>query len=385
MAAPARLLLIAAVAALGVAVAQAESGDRQATERQLEAVRGKIQSLMDEMAHVRQQKSEAEQALYATERRLGKVRSELSRLERQIDENKSRLNKLENRRGNLQEQLQAQKKRLAQQLKAHYISGQREQLKLLLNQEDPAALSRITTYYDYLNRARQERIQAARDTLEELRSVSREIESENRKLGALAVEHDEQRQLLAGQRKQRETALDRVRDELASEGRQLARLREDEQRFESLLESLSNLLADIPDAPSADVPFTSLRGQLPWPTDGKVIHQFGQKRSPGGLDWQGLVVKAPAGRKVRSIYSGRVAFADYFQGFGLIVIIDHNNGYLSLYGHNRLLYVGTGDWVKRDEVISEVGDSGGRSDSALYFELRHRGQPVDPGQWLARR
>ncbi|EDY87092.1 membrane-bound metallopeptidase [gamma proteobacterium HTCC5015] len=359
--------------------------EREETERKLEEVREEINDLMEDIEDAREDKSDTEQALFKAEQALGNVRKKLASLNGDIDANKSRLNRLETQQSDLQRELASQKQRLANQIRASYISGQREQLKLILNQEDPATLSRIATYYDYLNRARSEHIEEARETLHSLAQVEREIEHENQQLVKLVQQHDRERERLSKHRTSREKALVAVRSQLKQSGRTLSRLRGDEERFEALLKSLSNLLADIPDAPSAQIPFKKLRGNLGWPTQGELSHRYGEPRSPGGLKWQGVLLKAPAGNEVRSVSSGRVAFADYFQGFGLIVIVDHDDGYISLYGHNRLLYVSTGDWIERGDVIAEVGDSGGLERSALYFELRHRGQPIDPAGWLAKR
>ena len=149
------------------------------------------------------------------------------------------------------------------------------------------------------------------------------------------------------------------------------------------MKSLGELLADIPSSPSESRPFSSLKGKLPWPVKGSFLGRFGQSKNTGDLKWNGVLIKAKLGTPVRVISHGRVAFSDWLQGFGFITIIDHGDGYMSLYGHSESLFKQTGDWVQAGEVIATVGDSGGQPISGVYFEIRSRGKPVNPSKWCS--
>ena len=148
--------------------------------------------------------------------------------------------------------------------------------------------------------------------------------------------------------------------------------------------SLGELLADIPQSPSDARPFKQQKGKLPWPTSGPFLATFGEPRKQGGLTWNGVLISAKHGTPVRAISHGRVAFADWLQGFGFITIIDHGEGYMSLYGHNETLVKQAGDWVDAGEVIATSGDSGGQPMPGVYFEIRSRGKPVNPSRWCSR-
>ncbi|MCW8851123.1 MAG: peptidoglycan DD-metalloendopeptidase family protein, partial [Gammaproteobacteria bacterium] len=154
-------------------------------------------------------------------------------------------------------------------------------------------------------------------------------------------------------------------------------------RIENLLKSLGELLADIPTSPSETQPFVSQKGKLPWPVNGRFLNNFGQSKNYGDLKWNGVLIKAELGTPVRVVSHGRVAFSDWLQGFGFITIVDHGDGYMSLYGHNESLFKQTGDWVQAGEVIATAGDSGGQPTSAVYFEIRSRGKPINPSKWCS--
>ena len=154
-------------------------------------------------------------------------------------------------------------------------------------------------------------------------------------------------------------------------------------RIENLLKSLGELLADIPTSPSENQPFVSQKGKLPWPVNGRFLNNFGQPKNYGDLKWNGVLIKAELGTPVRVVSHGRVAFSDWLQGFGFITIVDHGDGYMSLYGHNESLFKQTGDWVQAGEVIATAGDSGGQPTSGVYFEIRSRGKPINPSKWCS--
>lgn len=365
--------------------AGANADERLKQERELAAVREKIQALQQQIRTDQGKQNEVEKKLREVETKLGNVQRSLNQLNSQIKSNQKRLSALQGERRKLQSKLKEQRSLLIKQLRSAYVGGQREQIKLILNQEDPAELSRLSTYYDYINKARTEQIKATQSTMRELLTVGEKIQEQNLSLVALKEKQETQRRTLDKNRSARQIVLDRIREQLAQEGQELGKLKRDKQEIERLITSLTKLLSDIPDTPTTHVPFAQLKGKLRWPTRGTVKNQFGASRKVGDLKWQGLMLSAPAGRDVKAVASGRVAFADWLQGFGLLVIVDHDDGYLSLYGHNQVLFAEAGDWIAKDDIISQVGDSGGLDKTALYFELRHQGKPVNPQKWCVKR
>ena len=368
-------------------LALADELQRQQQEQQeerLKTVRSKIKDLLSVIRAEKDKKNNIEQKLREVEIKLGKVRRTIKKLNRDISNNKKKLKTLKKKHSQLQRKLQEQRQLLAKQIYSAYVSGNREQIKLILNQEDPAELSRLSTYFDYINEARTEQIKATQETMTKIIEVGQAIEEKNKHLLSLNQQHEVQRKALSSNKNTRQKVLDKIRTHLRQEDHKLSKLRRSEKDIQTLLSSLAELLADIPETPATQVAFSTLKGKLKWPTQGKAGNTFGAPRNVGDLKWHGLMLRAPAGRPVKAVASGRVAFADWLQGFGLLVIIDHDNGYLSLYGHNQVLFKEVGDWVAQNENIAQVGDSGGLEQSALYFELRHNGKPINPRKWCVK-
>ena len=238
------------------------------------------------------------------------------------------------------------------------------------------------TYYAYFNRARAKRIERLRFDLARLSEIEAGLAREREALERLEGENRAAIAALEAQREERRLFLTKLGDDLQRQETRLARLRDDERALTELLASLSRELADIPLKLEEDRPFSAQRGRLPWPVTGRVRHRFGTPRGEGDLTWQGVVITAPAGAPVTAVSRGRVAFADWLRGFGLLLILDHGDGYMSLYGYNQTLLKDVGDWVSTGEKIAHVGDSGGRQDVGLYFEIRHRGTPRNPARWM---
>lgn len=366
----------------------ADETDSQANAK-LEKLRQQIQSLRQELDTDQQRKHDLTSQLRRTERHIGKVVALLKTLSRQLHQQQRELHKLQASRGTLQSNLQTQRVSLAQQIRAAYTIGQQEYVKILLNQQDPAAVSRTLTYYDYFNRARLTRIRSIDANLAELRTLEQEIQAETTKLRKNQQEQSSEKAQLETTRGQRAKVLSKLQQQILAKGERLTLMQEDERRLQRLLDSLATAPADEP--PPADsrlategtehTPFRTLRGQLQWPSRGKLSTHYGSPRKVGKLKWQGVTITAPEGTEVRAISHGRVAFSDWLRGFGLLTIIDHGDGYMSLYGGNQSLFKEVGDWVEAGEVIASVGNSGGHKDSALYFEIRHNGKPTNPLKW----
>ncbi len=353
-------------------------------EARLEGVRKRIRELDQRLNQTRMKRDKLATGLRDTELAVARVTAELAGLDRQMTEHRERLASLERRRGEILENMRGLRRSLARYVRAAHATGRQDQFKLLLNQENPATLSRALTYYAYFNRERSERIQALAMDLQELADIKESITRDTARLARLREHKATAREGLNDQRQRRRDVIARLARELGDQDARLERLRQDEQKLAELVAGLARELADILPAETAQVPFRKLKGKLPWPSVGSIRHKFGTPRGSGDLSWKGVLVTAHPGTPVHAISHGRVAFADWLRGFGLLMIIEHGDGYMSLYGHGESLFKDVGDWVEAGELIGKVGDSGGREMSGLYFEIRHLGAPVNPMRWCGR-
>lgn len=377
-----RLLLLACLCAVPGVLAGAEDATQKAAE--LQALQGKIRSLQSSLQANRERKSRAEQALSDVETRISDVSRALRRLEAKLQSARAQRDKLHAERQDGEQKLAGQSERLAREVRAAYAMGRQQQVKLLLNQEQPDAVGRMQVYFSYFSRARSRHITSMRETLGRLSQLEADIEAETREIAGLKARQQAESTKLQTEKQAREQAVEALVAQLLNQGGELKRLQNDEKQLQELVYSLQELLADIP-ADTQNRPFKSLKGRLRWPAQGQLTRRFGTKRGDSGLTWRGVVIEAPRGGKVRAVSQGRVAFADWLRGFGLLLIIDHGDGYMSLYGQNEALYKEVGEWVDSGEVVAILGASGGRTTSGLYFELRHNGRPVNPRHWCTGR
>lgn len=356
---------------------------RQAKEAELNQLRSRIESLRSELNRVRNRYDEMRNELRELEQRIAAVRTNLAELDTQLNTQQGKLRTLERKQRRLDIALAEQRDHLARQVRAAYAVGRQEYVKILLNQEDPAAVGRVVTYYDYLNRARLERIGAINATLAELVAVKAELASEQEQLQQLRDKVAGEKRELEQNRGRRSALVAKLKAEISTKDQRLARLQADEKELQKLISALGRALEDIP--PDVEgKPFKALKGKLSWPAKGALLSRYGAKRNVGSLTWQGVLIGAPEGQQVRAIAQGRVAFAEWLRGYGLLMIIDHGDGYMSLYGYNQSLYKSVGDWVKAGDIVAAVGSSGGQEQSGLYFEIRHNGKPANPSQWCRR-
>lgn len=358
--------------------------DRQLRAAELERLQAQIRSLTRKRNEVRSRYDEIQRELRLTEQAISETVRELRKLDQQLGEQRKELARLKRQQQELRRQLATQRDLLARQVRAAYMIGRQEYLKLLLNQQDPATLGRAMTYYRYFNAARLARIGEVNQTLEELAQVTENITAKTRTLKELRATRLARKADLESTFKRRQTVVASLAREIKSREQQLGRLQQDERHLQELLQTIETALPDDLTAPGSQS-FASLRGKLGWPVKGRVRNLFGRSRYQGRLKWNGVMIDARAGNTVRAVARGRVAYADWLRGYGLLIIIDHGDGYMSLYGHNQSLYKEVGDWVEANEAIAGVGDSGGQSSTGLYFEIRHNGKPSNPAKWCSRR
>lgn len=355
---------------------------KQQAER-LQQLRERISSLKNELGDMRGRQAALQRELESTDKSIGEAAAGMRQLKQQKAESQARLEQLEEERRLQLAALQEMRSRLAQDLRSAYLMGRQEQVKLLLNQEDPATVSRMLEYHGYFTRSRNDRIQALRTTLAGLAATGQDIIAQQERLDGLLQQQREAAGQLADVQDERSRVLAKLQLQMKGKAQELAQLERDEQRLHKLVESLQQALRDIPPAVTESSPLHELKGRLRWPVAGHISMQYGSQQAGGKLISRGVRIKAQAGADVRAIAKGRVAYADWLRGFGLLLIIDHGKDYMSLYGNNQTLFKEVGEWVEGNEVIATVGSSGGQTSAGLYLELRKKGRPFNPAPWFA--
>jgi len=379
-----------AAAAAKQTPAQKEAELRQLNQR-IDKVRKSVNADVQKRDKLSVQLREAELGVQA-------ARKELDEIHAQRLATEARLRELQAEQAQREKELDGERTALAGELRTAYVNGREEQLKLLLNQEDPSTLGRLLAYYGYFGRARAERIRGIQDKLEHLALVREKIVAEQTRLGALEEQRATRVADLKSSQDRRAKAVSAIDQSLKTRGGELKRLQSQAKGLEKLITELRKAIERAQTAQPArkggstgsgtpkQAPFEPLRGKLPWPVqDGKLLARFGQPRAGGSLRWQGMLIGTDRGARVRAPFAGRVVYGDWLPGMGLMLVIDHGGGYMSLYGHNEELFRKVGESVAAGDVIGAVGDSGGHSQPALYFEVRRGKTPVDPQTWLTRK
>ena len=377
---PSLLALLLLIACLGAAFAQ-ESNPAKA-EAELKAVRSQIDKVRAEMERDAGKRDRLTRELEENEKTVSSARSELEKLRKERAGHAAKRAELAAKRRTEEAALARDREALAGQIRAAHMIGGEEPIKLLLNQRDPAEAGRVLTWYQYFGRARASQIAAINAHIGELDSLDAQLADQEARLAALEEAQKNQVNRLQGARERRGRALVSLEAESKNRAKQLERLKDQQGGLEKLVRELRRALERVEKFPSdSKDAFAKLRGKLAWPVGGRLIASYGQVRA-GGVKWDGVLVSGSQGAPVRAVYHGRVIYADWLSGLGLLTIIDHGEGYLSLYGHNDRLYKEVGERVTAGDTIATVGDSGGRQTPALYFEIRKGGRPVDPRPWF---
>jgi murein hydrolase activator len=358
--------------AAGIDTKEAEL--RQVRTR-IEAIRKEIHADAERRDALAGQLKQADMQIQSARERLAEVRS------RRID-SEQKLAGLKTEQAQTQREVADERDELAAELKVAYMNGRQEQLKLLLNQRDPAAVGRMMAYYGYFGRARAERITSITEHLAHLELLGERIAAETARLREIEDENSKDVKALSGARERRAQTLAEVQAKLLTRNDQLGKLQSDAQALEKLVEQLRRAIEEFPEL--AEQPFQRVKGKLPWPVKGALLAKYGQLRAGGPLKWQGLVIAAERGTQVRAPFYGRVVYADWLPGLGLLIVLDHGGGYMSLYGHNEQVYRRVGDRVAPGDVLAAVGEAAGLGRPGLYLEIRKGKQTVDPQEWLAK-
>lgn len=372
------------LAALLVAAAAAAADDPNPAkaEADLKAVREQMDKVRADMERDAGRRDKLAREIEESEKSVGSARVELDKVRRERAAHNARRAELAALRNTEETALSKDREALAGQIRAAQMIGREEPLKLLLSQRDPAQTGRVLVYYQYFGRARARQIATINAHLAEIATLDASLAEEESRLTALEQRQKGELAKLTASRERRGRALVALDEESKNRAKELDRLKDQQSGLEKLVRELRRALERIDKFPtdSKDA-FAKLRGKLAWPAAGKLAATFGQTRA-GGVKWDGVLVAGAQGSPVRAVYHGRVVYADWLSGLGLLVIVDHGDGYLSLYGHNERLYKEVGERVTAGDTIATVGDSGGRSTPALYFEIRKGGKPVDPRPWF---
>lgn len=358
--------------------------DNEAQQRQqLNQLNKELQSLQKLLTGFKSQRSKLQTTLNQSEVSIGNIQTKIRQIQKQLSREQQQLTALQQRRSKLQTAKKSQQKHIEQQILAAFQAGQEKNLKLLLNQQQPDQITRALTYYDYFNQARTEQISSYVEIIRELDSLEPKIQTKTTSLVKARNQLQQQRDELLTTRKQRQSSLAKINSTIKTKDQQLQKIIRDRSEMERLLEAMEQTLANI-NIPGNFSPISKLKGKLPWPVIGKPSNRFGNRRNGTSQRWQGLSIPAREGSNVSAIHHGRVVFADWLRGSGLLVIIDHGDGYMTLYAHNQSLLKETGEWVNTGDNIATVGDSGGQASAGLYFEIRYNGKPIDPRRWCTR-
>ena len=374
-----RILLVLTVAALSCL---ASAQDAARAEAELRQLRAEIERIRGQVAKDAAERDRLTRALRTAETAANRARNELGRLRGERQSREEKRADLASQKRDRETDLARERRELAAQMRAAYLIGREEPLELFLNQRDPSRAERLFSYYGYFGRARAEQLAAIEGNLREIESLDRSLETEQERILRLEKEQNAELSRLEKARSERGEVLASLNAEARARSASLQRLQREQAALEKLLRELRRAAPRFPT--DSRSPFAGMRGKLSWPASGKLVARYGQQRA-GSVKWEGVLISAARGTPVRAVYRGRVVYADWLAGLGLLMIVDHGGGYLSLYGHNEQLFRAVGDQVAPGDTIASVGDSGGRAQPELYFEIRQAARPLDPQPWFRER
>lgn len=374
------LLLSSILCLAGAVPLSAAEPDRAATEAALEEITTRLNDLNVWLGSAERKRAQWQREIQSSDREVARLNREVDAAAEALAEVRAELAELRREQAQLNEQRARQARHIADHLASAYRMSGEDFIKLVLNQRSPETLDRMVRYHRYFTAARMQSLQTYRDLLAQLDENRAALEDRAEKAEQRQAALAREQQRLVAKRDERKALLDRLAAEAKDKEAERRRLQADQERLENLLAELERRSQALDGRG-----FAERKGALPWPLTGRVRNAFGQPRAEGRLTWHGLLVEADEGAPVAAVFRGQVVFADWLRGFGLLTIVDHGSGYMTLYGHADVLTKRVGDWVESGEVIARAGRSGGLGSSGLYFEVRHQGQAADPIVWLTGR
>lgn len=356
----------------------AQAADLKQRQSELEAIQKQISSQQSTLKNTSQQHEKLIKLLKKDEQAIAEAAKKVNETQAALRKTDKKLAELESRKVELDDLKKNQQKTLANQLASAYLAGNHDYTKMLLNQQSPATIERLLAYYQYLNNARMASIKALQQTITELDAIEADQRDQKNRLNELVLNQQQQAKTLTQEQAQRQQTLAQLQRTLSSHGAKLEQLQIEEASLKRVVEQALNAMKDSPMMEGL-----SSKISLNWPTKGRIRSGFGSKRS-GEVKWKGVLLSAPEGQSVNAIADGKIIYADWLRGFGMVMVVDHGKGYMSLYGHAQTLLKNAGDAVNKGETIALVGRSGGQTEPGLYFEVRHKGQAVDPARYCKR-
>jgi len=349
---------------------------KQESTRKLSNVQHAIAKQESNIFKANKDRALLEQQLKNDDLVIAKVAKTIRDTEQRLKATTKKIVALSKEKQQLSTQKNKQERLLAQQLRSAYTTGQHDYLKLLLNQDESKKIQRTISYYQYLNKARLNEIDKFQVTITQLMQVATQHQEQVAQLQTLKANQQQQRKTLYKNKNKRRQTLASLRTKLLSSKQQLVKLKAEEANLNTALQKLTALIR----AEVNLVGLSKLKRKLSWPVKGRLLRSFGSRKQ-GYLKWKGVLISAPIGRQVHTIHNGTILFSDWLKGYGLLTVIDHGNGYMSLYAHSQTLLKSVGDRVETGEPIALVGQSGGQDQAGLYFEIRHQGKAVNPKLW----
>ncbi|WP_256207798.1 murein hydrolase activator EnvC [Nitrosomonas sp. Nm166] len=362
-------------------------------QENLKALRERIQSLQKDLADREIIKQNTSDTLQEAERTISAINHRLTKLIEHDRQATEEFKQLQIQQRQIKSEIETERNQLEKLLYQQYLGGQQSYLRLILSQQDPNQIARDMHYYKQLSLARSSSIQNLQDNQYKINALAEESHQKKKEITAVQSEYFEQRKKLEQEKSRHQILLTQISGQIIQQQQEINKLENDEKRLTKLVNEINKLLVQVkskgtlisnklPDASTSGIPFSSLKGKLNLPVRGKLLNSFGGQRSGKQVTWKGLFIQSRNGNDVKAISEGRVVFADWLRGFGNLIIVDHGNGYMSLYGNNETLHKQVGNVIRGGDTIATVGNSGGNADSGLYFELRHRGKPFDPMTWI---
>lgn len=400
-------LAVFTLTALCASLPAAANPKAESSKAELNALHKKIEALNKELNSSREAHKDAADELKDSEKAISAANRKLYELNQQQKQNRAMLENLEKQQAELNQTLATQQQLLGNQLYQQYLYGQQNPLKIMLEQQDPNQIARQLHYFTYVSKARAEVIAGMQRNLVQMAALNESTEAALREIEALRIAQEEERKSLQAQKAERSKVLKKLSSKIAAQRNEINKLKRDEKRLSSLVERLAKIAreqaakrkqaqkpADKSSAPKTiarnqALPssqydgsnFAALKGKLNLPVRGEVANRFGAAREDTGVSWKGLFIRAEEGAEVKAVAKGSVVFADWLRGFGNLIIVDHGDGYMSLYGNNQALLKNLGDDIKGGDTIAAVGNTGGNESPGLYFELRRQSKPLDPLAW----
>lgn len=383
---------------LWCAAAGALAAPTDVKREELKDLQGRIQSLQQDIAKAEESRADAAEELREAEQAISEANRKLRELGSERAQVQATLASLDAQSQKLSSRISTQQTQLGRLFTRQYYAGETDALSHLLSGSDPNQLARDAHYLSLLSRAKAGLIRNLGEILDEKKRLAGLAREKSEELAEIEKSQQRERAGLVEQQKKRQAVLARLSDRIKAQRREVSKLKRDEKRLAKLIEGLGRIVAKPKRAPQAKGPalrnertpdvslagddFARLKGRLSLPARGELANRFGTPRQEGGTTWKGVFIRAANGTEVKAIAPGRIVFADWLRGFGNLAIVDHGDGYLSVYGNNESLYKAVGQPVKAGEAIASVGNSGGNPETGLYFELRHLGQPLDPLKWV---